>query len=338
MLVTNMNEVNQNLEKRVDERTAELTKSTEELKKAKNEADASSIFMTALNKLSDMMHGGQEITEMGDKVTRYMAEFLEIPLVGFFVKNSNGAFSRVADFGYYKKEGLPHTFEPGTGVIGQVAKEGKPITLKEIPEYARFAFGFGEAAPNVMFVFPLIYNEQTIAVLELGNFHNFSETQYDWIRQASKSITLALQSVISVSELRNLMHLDWNENYDVGVKEFNKQHERLFGFVNSLFKIVGLKDKTNTMDEVMEGLVNYTVTHFAAEENLMRENDYPEYEAHKDEHDKLCREVTDIYAKYKAGDKINSVELLIFLVNWLKNHIEKIDKKYGPFLNRKGIT
>ncbi len=337
-LITDLNKVNQDLEQRVEERTRELASSNEELKTAKEEADASGISKTALNELSDLMHGGQDITELGNKVTRYISEFLKIPLAGLFAKNNSGALSRVADFGYAKNEGLSTAFELGSGIIGQAAKEGKPITLKYVPEYAKIAFGFGEAAPNVILVYPLVYNDQTIAVLELGNFNNFSETQLGWIKQAGKSITLALQSVISVSELRNLMRIEWNNSYDVGIKELNKQHERLFYLVNTLFDVIGLKDHENTIDEVMDGLIKYTVTHFEAEEKLMQENNYPEYEYHKEEHNKLAMEVSNIYSMFKSGKKVNTVELLIFLVNWLKNHIEKTDKKYGPFLNQKGIT
>ena len=254
---------------------------------AKKEAEEVTRLKAALYDLSDMMQGGQDITEIGNKVTRHLAEFLKLPLAGFFVKNSRGAFDRVADFGYYRKEGLTDTFEFGSGIIGQAAADGKLITLKDIPEYARCAFGFGEVAPNVIYIFPLIYDKQAIGILELGSFKDFSETQIDWIEQAAKSITQALQSVILVSELRGLVHIDWNESYDVGVKEMNEQHKKLFSFINVLSDVVGIENRKHTIGKVIDELVNYTVTHFAAEEKLMLENDYPEYEYHKETHDKL---------------------------------------------------
>lgn len=337
-LITDLNEANKELEQRVKKRTEELTKSTEELQNAKEKAETFGRYKAALNELSEIMHGGQDINEMANSISRYLADFLKLPLVGIFVKNSDGVFSRTADFGYYKKEGLPDSFELGSGMIGQVAKEKKPITLKDIPEYARITFGFGDVAPNVILVYPLVYNDQTIAVLEFGNFNDFSETQLDWIKQAGRSITLALQSSLSISDLKEIMRMEWDESYDVGVTQFNDHHKKLFTYLNALLDTITKKRNERAIKEVLDGLLKYTKIHFTAEENLMLETGYPGYESHKIEHDKLASEVIDIYTRFNAGDQINFVTVLIFLIDWLKNHIKKTDKSYSPYLNQKGIT
>ena len=42
--------------------------------------------------------------------------------------------------------------------------------------------------------------------------------------------------------------------------------------------------------------------------------------------------------KYKAGSTSTlSLEVLKFLENWLIKHIQGTDKKYGPYLNGKGV-
>ena len=42
--------------------------------------------------------------------------------------------------------------------------------------------------------------------------------------------------------------------------------------------------------------------------------------------------------KYAAGASATlSMEVMIFLKNWLVNHIQGSDQKYGPHLNSKGI-
>ena len=33
-----------------------------------------------------------------------------------------------------------------------------------------------------------------------------------------------------------------------------------------------------------------------------------------------------------------TVEVMNFLKDWLSNHIQTSDKKYGPFLNSKGVA
>ncbi len=164
---------------------------------AKKEAEEVTRLKAALYDLSEIMHGGQEIYEMADNVSKFMAEFLKLPLVGFFVKDSDGILSRVADFGYYKKESLSDKFEFGSGMIGQVAKEGKPITLRNIPEHAKVSFGFGQASPEEILLIPLIYNDQTVGVLELGSFKSFSESHLGWLEEAVRSISVVLSSNLS---------------------------------------------------------------------------------------------------------------------------------------------
>ena len=39
----------------------------------------------------------------------------------------------------------------------------------------------------------------------------------------------------------------------------------------------------------------------------------------------------------KAGETRLSTETTLFVRDWLANHIPKVDKPYGPFLNEHGV-
>ena len=116
--------------------------------------------------------------------------------------------------------------------------------------------------------------------------------------------------------------MEWNEKLSVGITQFDNEHKVLVGMVNDLF----------------DGLINYTKTHFANEERFMTLHKYPNFEAHKAEHDALAKQVLDVQAKYKSGASAAlSMEVMNFLKNWLVKHIMGTDKTYGPFLNSKGV-
>ena len=87
----------------------------------------------------------------------------------------------------------------GRGLVGQAALEGKPITLRNIPEYAKVSFGFGQASPEEILLIPLIYNDQTVGVLELGSFKSFSESHLNWLEEAARSISVVLRSNLANS-------------------------------------------------------------------------------------------------------------------------------------------
>lgn len=336
----------------INERTVELSKSLEvsdnlrkEADKAKEEAERlaaaakqSAEMSEGLYELSKRMHDKQKVSELADEVTEYIARFLKLPVAALFVRNGDDLLRRKANYGYHQIENSPNSFAIGSGIIGQAAAESKPITITDIPDYAKVAFGFGGGGPKVITVYPLVYNKRVVGVLELGTFTEFSETQRDWIRQANNSISMALQSVIAIAEMKEIIHAEWDESYDVGVEEFNEQHQHWFSFVNALFDAITNKRGNKELGEVLSNLLDFTVMHFASEEEVMLKYGYPDFHSHKQKHDEFIKEINEIQEKFNAGSKSVSIEMLILLVNWLKTHIVKYDKNYGSFFSRKGMT
>ena len=88
---------------------------------------------------------------------------------------------------------------------------------------------------------------------------------------------------------------------------------------------------TEKAEATLNFLVDYTIQHFTAEEDLMKKKAYPDFVNHKAVHDKLVAEVKDMKVKYLAG-KVLPMQVSSFLSDWLKNHIRGTDKKYVPFL------
>jgi hemerythrin len=131
--------------------------------------------------------------------------------------------------------------------------------------------------------------------------------------------------------------LDWNESYSVGVAVFDGQHKKLFALVNDLNDGMKAGKGKEALGKVLDGLISYTATHFAAEEKMMNEHQYLQAFAHKSEHDKLVKQVLKLQEDYKAGKAMLSLEMMSFLKDWLYNHIMGTDKKYGVFFNGKGI-
>jgi hemerythrin len=89
--------------------------------------------------------------------------------------------------------------------------------------------------------------------------------------------------------------------------------------------------------ETFKSLVDYVQVHFTTEEKLLNENDYPYLLSHKQEHDKFIEKVKELYSRALSGSSRVSIEMLIFLRDWLLNHIIKTDKKYSKFLNNHNI-
>lgn len=133
--------------------------------------------------------------------------------------------------------------------------------------------------------------------------------------------------------------LNWGSLFETKITEIDTQHKKLVDLLNMVHEAVQNKKGTDVMNKTLVELVNYTKNHFATEERLMKQHNYPDYEKHKKEHENLSQKVVEFQQKYSksSNDPLLVQELSVFLKTWLTNHIVGIDKKYAPFLISKGV-
>jgi hemerythrin-like metal-binding protein len=131
--------------------------------------------------------------------------------------------------------------------------------------------------------------------------------------------------------------ITWSDRYSVGLATIDKEHQKLVSLVNQLYTAILAGDATAEASKVLDGLASYTMSHFAAEEALMRRYNYPGYAQHKTEHDKLVEQVRQFQSDLKAGKAKLSQELMTFLQSWLIGHILGVDKKYTSHLQAAGV-
>jgi hemerythrin len=130
----------------------------------------------------------------------------------------------------------------------------------------------------------------------------------------------------------------WNQQLSVKIKQFDEQHKKLIDMVNRLHDSMKQGKGSAVLGPLLDELVAYTVTHFDDEERLMRQHNYSGFPQHKSEHEKLTRQALELQKQYRSNPSALSVQVMTFLKDWLSSHIQGDDKKYGPFLNSKGVV
>jgi hemerythrin-like metal-binding protein len=88
---------------------------------------------------------------------------------------------------------------------------------------------------------------------------------------------------------------------------------------------------------LLKKLAEYTRNHFSAEEEAMASAQYPGIANHKVLHRNLVKKVEEYIDRHDKGELTLNLHLLNFLRDWLVDHIQKVDKEYGPWLNKHGI-
>jgi len=132
--------------------------------------------------------------------------------------------------------------------------------------------------------------------------------------------------------------IEWSPVYSVKVEKFDDQHKKLVDLINQLHDAMKSGQGNSAIGTVLQSLVAYTVTHFADEAKLLQANGYPDLVKHLGEHDKFVKQVVEFQKKFQDGTAMLTMTVLSFLKEWLVTHIQVEDKKYGIFLNAKGIS
>jgi hemerythrin-like metal-binding protein len=116
----------------------------------------------------------------------------------------------------------------------------------------------------------------------------------------------------------------------------DSQHTVLFGMLNDLHEAMMKGHAQKIAGDLLRKLLDYTRKHFAAEEALMTSTRYPELGQHQTLHRELVKQVEEFAVRYERGESSLNLQLLNFLRDWLTNHIQKEDHKYGPWLTQHG--
>lgn len=130
------------------------------------------------------------------------------------------------------------------------------------------------------------------------------------------------------------MAIAWDPALAVGVVEIDEQHQELFRRVDALLEAVQARRSAAEAASLLQYLDDYVVTHFSAEEALMKGHHYPGLAAHQAEHGRFVEDLAGLRREY---DRDGPTALLVIRVNarvaqWLFEHINRADRAFGAFL------
>jgi hemerythrin-like metal-binding protein len=131
---------------------------------------------------------------------------------------------------------------------------------------------------------------------------------------------------------------EWKPQYSVNIASIDGQHRSLFGLAEELYRAMSSGQGKSVLSKILKQLVDYTKVHFSQEENLMRQNGYPDLAAHQEQHKAFVKKVLAYQAEFEEGGTALSVELLHFFTDWLSQHIANTDQKYVPYVKGKAVA
>jgi hemerythrin len=131
--------------------------------------------------------------------------------------------------------------------------------------------------------------------------------------------------------------ITWDQTYSVRVKRIDEQHQKLFALINELHEAMREGKGQAIVQDTLRRLAAYTVTHFRAEEELLRKANFPGLAEHHAEHQEYVARVNQFGEDLKAGRNTSSVAVLQFLKHWWEEHILRTDRSYSAYVNAQGV-
>ena len=123
----------------------------------------------------------------------------------------------------------------------------------------------------------------------------------------------------------------WSDKIRTGNKYIDLQHQDLIDLINEFAEVVEAGAAPQQFIDVIHRLENYVLFHFHTEENLMA-NRRISHE-HTKRHILAHQRFSENIQSYKAGIQVaKPEEIVIYLVTWLTEHIERTDQELARLL------
>ena len=124
---------------------------------------------------------------------------------------------------------------------------------------------------------------------------------------------------------------EFTDEYKTNIDFVDEEHRKLFEIIEHTYDVINaqfLADKYDQIVSIIEQLKEYTKLHFSDEERYMEEIWYEGLEAQKLAHEAFVDRLAGIDMDAVDDSQQEYLfELIDFLLEWLKNHILKMDKK-----------
>lgn len=129
------------------------------------------------------------------------------------------------------------------------------------------------------------------------------------------------------------MSYQWHDSLSVGQALMDLQHQRLFAINQELSAELKNGVDAEELQSIVARLLAYTRSHFAEEEWLMQQADFPDFAHHKELHDALTNTLIDLEVKLGNGQLRMVAEFLpAFVGQWLTQHIAVADQQYARYI------
>jgi hemerythrin len=123
------------------------------------------------------------------------------------------------------------------------------------------------------------------------------------------------------------------DNSNIGIEKLDLQHGMIFELNDKVTNALKNNQDYDVIDEIVQGLIDFTMIHFKTEEDMMHKYHYPFTNIHMLEHKTFYDRTIHFRQEYIEHIPTLADEISNYLTSWLNKHIPETDKKFADFYN-----
>ena len=128
--------------------------------------------------------------------------------------------------------------------------------------------------------------------------------------------------------------IEWNVRFKIGIPLIDSQHQKLVMATNNLHAACRQSRETakSSFIHVAREVAAYVQYHFTTEEKMMLLLEFPDYPAHKKEHELFVKEVLQQIKNFSKQNNLVPTRFVYFLKEWILSHIAVCDKAMAEYI------
>nr|WP_298724529.1 response regulator [uncultured Steroidobacter sp.] len=178
---------------------------------------------TAQSILSQRMLGELSLTEVGERITSFISEYLGASVGALYARQDAEGAVFIGGYAVSAAHPARVSIAAGDGLIGQVLKDRKTIHLSSVPAGELEITGaLGTIRPKTLLVTPVVADGDTIAALELGFIEVIGPADLELLQLLSEPMGVAIRTARLRSEREELLRATQRQ-----AEELQTQQEEL---------------------------------------------------------------------------------------------------------------
>jgi signal transduction histidine kinase len=156
-----------------------------------------------------LLQGQRDLRMVGRLILTELAPLVGIQRGVFYLADPDADPPRLSLLATYPRQLSPAPAAElgfGEGLLGQVAEDRERMHLREVPaNYAPIRSALGGATPRSIVLLPILFEDETRAVIELASIDELSEIHLAFLDQLAESIGIVLSTITANMRAEDLV-------------------------------------------------------------------------------------------------------------------------------------